>query len=86
MYGVILQSMIEAIKKNFGDKVWQDVKRLAKIEHDFFNTHQQYNEAIVQRMLRSLSLITSIFNFSLTRNGTNCYKNGSFSTQQYINY
>jgi hypothetical protein len=64
MYGVILESMIEAIKKKYGDKVWQDVKRLAKIEHDFFNTHQQYNEAIVQRMLRSLSLITSIFNFS----------------------
>ena len=59
MYGLIIESIIETIKSRFGDKVWQDVKRKARIEQEFFNTHQQYSEAMIQQILRSLTLLTS---------------------------
>jgi hypothetical protein len=60
MYGLIIESIIETIKTRYGDRVWQEVRKKSKIEQEFFNTHQQYSEATVQKILRCLTVITSI--------------------------
>jgi hypothetical protein len=60
MYGLVIESIIEAIKTKFGERVWLDVRKKAKIEQEFFNTHQQYSEATIQKIIRSLSSVTSI--------------------------
>jgi hypothetical protein len=59
MYGLLIESIIESIKRKYGNKLWEEVKRKAKIEQEFFNTHQQYSEAIIQKILKCLSIITS---------------------------
>lgn len=60
MYGLVIESIIEAIKTKFGERVWLEVRKKAKIEQEFFNTHQQYSEATIQKIIRSLSTVTSI--------------------------
>jgi hypothetical protein len=60
MYGLVIESIIEAIKTKFGERVWLEVRKKAKIEQEFFNTHQQYSEATIQKIIRSLSSVTSI--------------------------
>ena len=59
MYGIIIQAIVECIKTRYGEQKWQEVKKKAKVDHEFFSTHEQYSDAIVQKLLRSLSLITS---------------------------
>jgi hypothetical protein len=60
MYGIIIEAIVETIKQNYGEKIWQDVKKKAKVEQDFFNTHQQYSEAIIQKIVRALTIVTGI--------------------------
>jgi hypothetical protein len=60
MYGLVVESIIEAIKTKFGERVWLEVRKKAKIEQEFFNTHQQYSEATIQKIIRSLASVTSI--------------------------
>ena len=60
MYGLVIESIIEAIKTKFGERVWLEVRKKAKIEQEFFNTHQQYSEATIQKIIRNLSSVTSI--------------------------
>jgi hypothetical protein len=62
MYGLLIEAMIETIKRKYGEKVWIEIKKKAKIEQEFFNTHQQYSEAVIQKILRVLSNVTSIIN------------------------
>jgi hypothetical protein len=62
MYGLIIESIIEGIKVRFGERVWLEVRKQAKIEQEFFNTHQQYSEATIQKIIRSLTKITSKLN------------------------
>ena len=64
MYGLIIESIIEGIKVRFGERVWLEVRKQAKIEQEFFNTHQQYSEATIQKIIRSLNKITSKLNYS----------------------
>ena len=59
MYGLIIEAIVECIKTKYGERVWQEVKSKSKVDQDFFNTHQQYSEAIVQKVLRNLAQITS---------------------------
>lgn len=59
VYGIILESIVECIKNRYGENVWEQVKKKSKVGQDFFNTHQQYSESIVQKLLRNLSLVTS---------------------------
>ena len=65
MYGLLIESFIETIKTKFGDRVWQEVRKTAKIDQEFFNTHQQYSEATLQKIIRSLTAITSKLNIYL---------------------
>jgi hypothetical protein len=59
VYGVIIEAIVECIKTRYGKQVWEQVQKRSKIDQDFFSTHQQYSEAIVQKLLRNLSLVTS---------------------------
>jgi hypothetical protein len=66
MYGLIIEAMVESIKAKYGKNIWEEVKRKAKVDQDFFSTHQQYSEAIVQKILRSLSIVTGTSYLILT--------------------
>ncbi len=59
MYGLLIESIIEAIKSQYGETVWKEVRKVAKIEQEFFTTHQQYSEATLQKIIRCLTRITS---------------------------
>jgi hypothetical protein len=59
MYGLLIESFIETIKTRYGERVWHEVKKAAKIDQEFFNTHQQYSEATLQKIIRCLTNITS---------------------------
>lgn len=61
MYGLLIESFIEALKARFGDRIWQEVRKSAKIEQEFFNTHQQYSEVTIQKIIRCLTNVTSNF-------------------------
>ena len=58
MYGLIVESIIESIKHKYGTEVWKEVKKISKIDKEFFSTHEEYSEAVVQKILRSLSIVT----------------------------
>ena len=57
--GLLIEAIIEAIKNRFGDRIWQEVKKASKLDQEFFNTHQQYSEATIQKILRGLTNATS---------------------------
>ena len=61
MYGLIIETIIEAIKIKYGEKTWVEVRKKAKIEQEFFNTHQQYSEATVSKIIRCLAAVTSTY-------------------------
>ena len=58
MYGLIIECIIESIKNKYGCHVWEKVKKDAKIDRDFYDTHEHYNDAIIKIILSSLSNIT----------------------------
>ena len=55
MYGLLIESMVETIKSKYGITVWEQVKKKAKIENQFFSAHQQYSETLIQRIVKHLS-------------------------------
>lgn len=55
MYGLILQSIVDLIKKKYGNDTWERVKKKARIDAESFSTHQQYGETIVQKIVKYLS-------------------------------
>ena len=58
MYGVILEGIGDAIRKKFGDQVWDEVRQKAKIPHHSFNMHRTYSETVVPRIAKAAADIT----------------------------
>jgi|LakMenE01Jun11ns_1017448.scaffolds.fasta_scaffold5680732_1 hypothetical protein len=58
MYGLLIESVVEVIKKKYGDAVWDVVRKRAKIEYPVFSPHQQYSETLVQRIVKHLAEVT----------------------------
>jgi hypothetical protein len=59
MYGLIIEAIVECIKIRYGNHMWEQVQKNSKLDEDFFSTHQQYSEAILQKIMRALSSVTS---------------------------
>jgi uncharacterized protein YlxP (DUF503 family) len=55
MYGLLLQSIVELIKKKYGNDTWEKVKKKARLDTATFSTHQQYGETIVQKIVKYLA-------------------------------
>lgn len=58
MYGLLVEATVESIKKAYGASIWEQIKRRAKLESQIFSTHQQYSEALIQRIVKTTSIIT----------------------------
>jgi guanylate cyclase, other len=58
MYGLLVEAVVESIKKTYGASTWEQIKRGAKLESQIFSTHQQYSEALIQRIVKTTSIIT----------------------------
>ncbi len=55
MYGLLVESMVEVIKTKYGNTIWENVRKKAKINNQIFSTHQQYSETLIQRIVKHLS-------------------------------
>ena len=54
MYGLLIESVAEFIKRRYGNATWEQVRKKAKIENHTFSTHQQYSETYFTRAIRAL--------------------------------
>lgn len=55
MYGLLIESIIDYIKRKFGNLVLEKVRKNAKLEQYAFSTHQQYSETLFHKLIKSLS-------------------------------
>jgi hypothetical protein len=58
MYGLLIEALVEFIKRKYGNSVWENVRRKAKIENYMFSTHQQYSETLFSKIVKCLADIT----------------------------
>ena len=58
MYGLLVESIVEVIKKKYGKAVWEKVRQKVKLEVNTFSTHSQYNETIILKIVKALGEIT----------------------------
>jgi hypothetical protein len=58
MYGLLIEAIVEVIKKNYGANIWEVVRKKAKLSNSVFSTHQQYSEALIQRIVKHLAEAT----------------------------
>ncbi len=59
MYGLLIEAVIDFTKRNYGEPVWEKVKRLAKIETYTFTAQQQYSETLFTKIIKCLVEATS---------------------------
>ena len=55
MYGLLIEAIIDFIKRRYGSAVWEKVRKKAKIENYSFSTHQQYSETLFLKTIKCLS-------------------------------
>ena len=52
MYGLLIESVIESTKKNYGVEVWEKARKRAKLENYSFSAHQQYSETLFVKLCK----------------------------------
>jgi hypothetical protein len=55
MYGLLIEAIVDVIKTKYGTSIWEVVRKKAKLSNQVFSTHQQYSEALIQRIVKHLS-------------------------------
>jgi hypothetical protein len=73
MYGLLVESIIEIVKTKFGSHVWDQIRTKTRLDNDNVTTHQQYSEALIQKIVKTLSEITGEYELF-----------GAFYTNQYL--
>lgn len=63
MYGLLIESIIDFVKRRYGSTVWEKVRKRAKIDNYSFSTHQQYSETLFLKTIKVLSEIVGEFIF-----------------------
>lgn len=53
MYGLILENMVDYIKREYGDSKWDEVRRAAQVDQPSFSVHQVYPENLIPRLAKS---------------------------------
>ena len=59
MYGLLIESIVEFIKRRYGNATWDTIRKKAKLDNSLFSTHQQYSETLFIRIMRCLADTTS---------------------------
>ncbi|CAL4131771.1 unnamed protein product, partial [Meganyctiphanes norvegica] len=50
MYGLLVESLAEFIKCQYGEDKWEEIRRMAKVETTSFSTHQVYSETLIPKL------------------------------------
>ena len=58
MYGLLIESIAEFAKRVYGNLVWENVRKKAKIDYYSFSTHQQYSETLMIKIVKALAECT----------------------------
>lgn len=58
MYGLLLESIGQFLRQEYGEDVWEDIRRRAHIEQHSFSTHIIYPESMVPRIAESAAAAT----------------------------
>lgn len=57
MYGLLIESVADFIRRKYGNATWDQVRKKAKIDNHSFSTHQQYSETFFLRAIKALAEI-----------------------------
>jgi len=55
MYGLLIESIAEFTKRVYGNAVWDNVRKKAKIDYFSFSTSQQYSETLMTKLIKCLA-------------------------------
>jgi hypothetical protein len=58
MYGLLVEAIIETIKDKFGNQVWEQIKKKARLDTNEITAHKQYSEALIQKIVKALAEVT----------------------------
>ncbi len=58
MYGLLIESIAEFTKRVYGNAVWDNVRKKAKIDYFSFSTSQQYSETLMTKLIKCLAEVT----------------------------
>lgn len=61
MYGLLIESVVDFIKRRYGNTILEKVKKKAKVDNYSFSTHQQYSETFLLKMMKALAEVTGRF-------------------------
>jgi len=63
MYGLLIESIVDYIKRKYGNMMLEKVRKNAKLDQYAFSTHQQYSETLFPKLIKSLSEVAGKFSF-----------------------
>lgn len=55
MYGIVNKAIEELVKANYGDEMWDAVKKRSGIEVDYFLSSEPYDDSITYRLATAVS-------------------------------
>lgn len=55
-----MQSVVTYLQDTYGEKMWEEIRRQAGIEHHSFSLHERYKEDIIARITKAASKCTGI--------------------------
>ena len=58
MYGLILEGIGDAVRRKFGDEIWEETRKKAGVPHHSFNMHKTYSETVIPRLAKAGSEVT----------------------------
>lgn len=58
MYGLLIESIADFTKRVYGNVIWENVRKKARIDHYTFSSHQQYSETLMLKLLKCLAEVT----------------------------
>ena len=53
MYGLILEGIGDAVRRKFGDQIWEETRKKAGVPHHSFNMHKTYSETVIPRLAKA---------------------------------
>lgn len=60
MYGIVNKAIEDLVRENFGDDLWENVKRSSGVDIDFFLSNEPYDDEITYKLAESVSVHAGI--------------------------
>jgi guanylate cyclase, other len=55
MYGLLIEAVIDVIKRKYGEEMWLEISKKCKLQSNSFSTQQQYSETLIIKITKCLS-------------------------------